>query len=244
MRRFAAYLLCLGALCLSACGKSTLDYVDPMIGTRGEGTQYGGMMPMAGVPFGSAHWVPMTRLTEVSVLSYNEADSLLLGFIGTRQPAIWMGDWGQVSFQPQIGDEPVTDYALRGQELASQAYTPYQGVVCAGGIETHYAALEHSAVFRFSKARHLVIDASRIATAGPSDPHPHPGHLTFSADGLSAAVVSKGKTLPLMRKNAYGEEYDFEYAFTGSAAGFSAPFSWNLTPVSVTKTSPRKFFPP
>ena len=186
MRRFAAYLLCLGALCLSACGKGALDYVDPMIGTRGEGTQYGGMMPMAGVPFGSAHWVPMTRLTEVSVLSYNEADSLLLGFIGTRQPAIWMGDWGQVSFQPQLGDEPVLDYALRGQKLESQAYTPYQGVVCAGGIETRYAALEHSAVFHFSKARHLVIDASRIAAAGPSDPHPHPGHLAFSADGLSA----------------------------------------------------------
>ena len=49
-------------LSLSACmifscrpdeGIKSLAYVDPLIGTQGAGTQYGGMMPMAGVPFGS-----------------------------------------------------------------------------------------------------------------------------------------------------------------------------------------------
>ncbi|MCR4564762.1 MAG: hypothetical protein K5651_01590, partial [Bacteroidales bacterium] len=103
----AALSVVLLVSCSQRDGLSALDYVDPMIGTQGDGTQYGGMMPMAGVPFGSIQWVPMTRLCEVGVLSYNESDSLLLGFIGTRQPAIWMGDWGQLSFQPQNGAEPV-----------------------------------------------------------------------------------------------------------------------------------------
>lgn len=173
-------------LCCSCSGWDNLLFVDPMIGTCGQGTQYGGMMPMAGVPFGSAQWVPMTRLTEVSVLSYNETDSLLLGFIGTRQPAIWMGDWGQVSIQPQTGEKPVLEYSNRGQPIENQEYTPYCAHVRAGGVDARFAAMEHSAVFEFSAARHLVIDASRMARKKVSDPDPHPGHLEFSSDGMSA----------------------------------------------------------
>ena len=30
-----------------------MDFVDPLIGTEGIGSQYGGMMPYTGVPFGS-----------------------------------------------------------------------------------------------------------------------------------------------------------------------------------------------
>lgn len=175
------------ALAVSCSAGDRLDYVDPLIGTQGEGTQYGGMMPMTGVPFGSAQWVPMTRLTDVSRLSYNSSDSLLLGFIGTRQPAIWMGDWGQVSLQPQITDKPLTVYSQRGQKISEVHFTPYEGRVSAGGIETHYSALEHSSAFEFSDIGHLVIDASRLAYLSASDPAPHPGHLEFAADGLSAS---------------------------------------------------------
>ena len=53
-------------------------------------------MPYTGVPFGSFHMVPMTRLNRVGQLSFNQADDTLIGFILTRQPAIWMGDWGEV----------------------------------------------------------------------------------------------------------------------------------------------------
>lgn len=177
--------LCILAVLALSC-QGNLKYVDPLIGTEGEGTQYGGMMPCTGVPFGSAHWVPMTRLTEVSSLSYNESDSLLLGFIGTRQPAIWMGDWGQVSFQPQL-DGPALDYENRGQAIEKEYYTPYYGEVSAGGIETKYSASEHSAVYEFSKIKHLVIDASRIAKHSASNPYPRPGHIEFSADRKSAS---------------------------------------------------------
>ena len=169
---------------LASCEKDGLEYVDPLIGTEGEGTEYGGLMPYIGVPFGSAQWTPMTRLNDVSRLSYNAADTLLLGFIGSRQPAIWMGDWGQVSFMPQIGDVDL-NYSSRGRRIEYEKYTPYSGNVTAGGINTCFVAMDHSAVFEFSDARHFIIDVSRLSEGQYSDHNPHPGHIDFSPDGYS-----------------------------------------------------------
>lgn len=163
-----------------------LKYVDPLIGTEGEGTEYGGLMPYIGVPFGSAQWTPMTRLNDVSCLSYNAADTLLLGFIGSRQPAIWMGDWGQVSFMPQIGEVDV-NYSSRGRRIEYEKYTPYSGNVTAGGISTRFAALDHSAVFEFSDAHHFVIDVSRLSEGQYSDHNSHSGHIDFTSDGYSVS---------------------------------------------------------
>ena len=73
---------------------AALDEVDPMIGTEGAGSEYGGMMPMTGVPFGSMHLVPVTRTNAVGRTSFNALDKNLLGFCLTRQPAIWMGEFG------------------------------------------------------------------------------------------------------------------------------------------------------
>ena len=185
-----------------------LSFVDPFIGTEGEGTEYGGLMPYVGVPFGSAQWTPMTRLCDVGCLSYISADSLLLGFIGSRQPAIWMGDWGQVSLQPQHEAVPVMGYARRGQRITEQLFTPYGGYVVADGIATRFAALEHAAVFEFSTARSLVIDASRASDGPYSDPAPHPGHLQFADDGRSlcgwnADLFDGGHTIPKPRFRGY-----------------------------------------
>lgn len=183
MRRIVELFTALTIILAGCYDNAGLDCVDPMIGTEGEGTEYGGLMPYVGVPFGSAQWTPMTRLNEVSCLSYNASDSLLIGFIGSRQPAIWMGDWGQVSLMPQNG--PVNmDYETRGCLIDAEEYTPYSGYVSAGGVETRFAALEHSAVFDFSDVRNLVIDASRLSGGQFSDSRPHPGHLEFSDDGL------------------------------------------------------------
>ncbi len=186
MKRYIA-LIVIVALALLAFRRSDgLKYVDPLIGTEGEGTEYGGLMPYVGVPFGSAQWTPMTRLNEVSRLSYNASDTMLLGFIGSRQPAIWMGDWGQVSFMARK-DVADMDYQSRGYKIEQEEYTPYSGYVVAGGIATSFAALEHSAVFKFSDARHFVIDVSRASEGQYSDPAPHPGHIDFSSDGYSVS---------------------------------------------------------
>ena len=84
------------ALCVCGANAQTIDFVDPLIGTEGLGTEYGGMQPYTCVPFGSFHAVPMTRTNAIGRLSFNSSDADLLGIILTRQPAIWMGDWGEV----------------------------------------------------------------------------------------------------------------------------------------------------
>ena len=113
-----------------------LAAVDPLIGTCGVGSNYGGMMPATCVPFGSFHLVPMTRLNRVGQLSYNEADDTLLGFILTRQPAIWMGDWGEVRVP------------IKPEKIESFAPTPYLGRMTAGGRRFEYTATMHAAWIR------------------------------------------------------------------------------------------------
>lgn len=186
MRKIAELITALAVVFTACTEHDGLSYVDPLIGTEGDGSEYGGLMPYIGVPFASAQWTAMTRLNEVSCLSYNSSDSLLLGFIASRQPAIWMGDWGQVSLMPQNGPVDM-DYRTRGQRIEAEEYTPYSGYVSAGGVGTWFSALEHSAIFEFSDVRNLVIDASRLSGGRYSDSRPHPGHLEFSPDGLSVS---------------------------------------------------------
>ena len=127
-----------GALVLpvAAGNRSALDFVDVLVGTEGTGSEYGGMMPATGVPFGSFHLVPMTRLNRVGQLSFNQSDDTLIGFILTRQPAIWMGDWGEF----RIPIEPA--------KIESHDYRPYYGRVVAGGCWAEYTATEHAAWIR------------------------------------------------------------------------------------------------
>ena len=135
---FAALLSCasLDFSASAAASRPALDYVDPLIGTEGHGSQYGGMMPYTGVPFGSFQLVPMTRLNRVGQLSFNQADDTLLGFILTRQPAIWMGDWGEV----RVPIEPARIESFRP--------APYLGRIAAGGRTFEYTATMHAAWIR------------------------------------------------------------------------------------------------
>ena len=116
--------------------ESSLDCIDPLIGTEGVGSEYGGMMPMVGVPFGSFQMVPMTRLNRVGQLSFNSSDDTLIGFILTRQPAIWMGDWGEV----RIPIEP--------RRIVRAEYAPFVARVVAGDRTYAFTATAHAAWLR------------------------------------------------------------------------------------------------
>ena len=126
----------LAAAMWASASADSLKYVDLLIGTEGSGSQYGGMMPYTGVPFGSFHMVPMTRFNRVGQLSFNSADDTLMGFILTRQPAIWMGDWGEV----RIPIEPA--------KIEDAEYTPYLARVKAGGRVFEYTATAHAVWLR------------------------------------------------------------------------------------------------
>ena len=76
-----------------------------MIGTDGaHQTEYGGTMPLVTAPFGMTNWVAMTRENRISRNPYHYQDKTISGFIGTHQPAIWMGDYGQMAVMPGSGD--------------------------------------------------------------------------------------------------------------------------------------------
>lgn len=116
---------------------TALSFVDPMIGTEGTGSEYGGMTPMTGVPFGSMHVIPVTRTNAVGRTWFNALDKELLGFVLSRQPAIWMGEFGAV---PIWLEKPLP--------IESVDAHPWRTVVKAGGRTYELAALSHAAVIR------------------------------------------------------------------------------------------------
>src|SRR5438045_704359 len=106
MNRFAVCLIIL--LMESLPGLATQNdaasYVNTLIGTQRSALGYGGTMPFVTTPFGMTSWTPQTRQNKISVTSYNYDDTTISGFIGTHQPAIWMGDYGYVTVIPQVGE--------------------------------------------------------------------------------------------------------------------------------------------
>ncbi|GAA2817617.1 hypothetical protein GCM10010441_47690 [Kitasatospora paracochleata] len=88
----------------TASATSNVDLVNPFIGTTGSSeSEYGGMLPTPSPPFAMTRWSPMTRNNYVSAAPYRLGDPKITGFIGTHQPAIWMGDSGYVVGMPGVG---------------------------------------------------------------------------------------------------------------------------------------------
>jgi len=196
--------LVLGATQVSlGAGKSAVDYIDPLIGTEGTGSDYGGMWPGVGQPFASLQWVGMTRLTEVGRTSYNFSDTNLVGFVGTRQPAIWMGDFGQVSLMARVGAVDV-DFKTRGyaflhaNEIAKPwLYRVAYGATKAGNVTVEMTGTERAGIFRVAfpagQGGHVVIDASRDYASGVSDLRPADGWIRIGEDGRTVEGWNKDR---------------------------------------------------
>ena len=121
---------------------SSLDFIDPMVGTEGAGTKSCGLMPYVGVPFGSMHLVPMTRWSYVRYTSFDSQDKLLRGFNLTRQPAIWMGEWGATRI---FFSEP--------KKIERIDAKPFLTTVKAGGKTYELTASSHVAYIRSDDER-------------------------------------------------------------------------------------------
>ena len=89
---------------LSPLHRDPLAYVNPLIGTQKSRIGYGGTMPFVSPPFAMTNWTPQTRQNKISITSYEYDDKAISGFIGTHQPAIWMGDYGYITLMPQVGE--------------------------------------------------------------------------------------------------------------------------------------------
>src|SRR5437764_3910018 len=86
-----------------AADRDPVSYVNPLIGTKSSRIGYGGTMPFVSPPFAMTNWTPQTRQNKISITSYNYDDTTMSGFIGTHQPAIWMGDYGYVTLMQEVG---------------------------------------------------------------------------------------------------------------------------------------------
>ncbi|MCA1629077.1 MAG: GH92 family glycosyl hydrolase [Acidobacteria bacterium] len=174
--RRAAPVARLIALCLAlnlpaaptAFAQQPVDEVNVMIGTTGPSVyDYGGMIPGVAAPFGMTHWTAQTRDNKISVYSYNHKDATIQGFIGTHQPAIWMGDYGQVILMPQAG-ELKTSKKLpfsHADETAAPNYYSVKMDDHGKPIRAEMTATTRAGFLRFtfpaSKTSHVVVTASR-----------------------------------------------------------------------------------
>ena len=99
-RAFLSLLFIL--FCAATCTAQVdpVDWVNLYIGTGSGPIGYGGTMPFVTPPFGMTNWTAQTRQNNLSVVSYKYEDTAISGFMGTHQPAIWMGDYGYVTLMP------------------------------------------------------------------------------------------------------------------------------------------------
>ncbi|KAJ6447173.1 alpha-1,2-mannosidase [Purpureocillium lavendulum] len=84
-------------------GAGVLQHVNPLIGTNGiSPNDNGGMIPSVAPPFGMSRWTPQTRENFISQVAYSDKDRRVHGFQATHQPAIWMGEQGQMVLMPGL----------------------------------------------------------------------------------------------------------------------------------------------
>src|SRR5713226_8016121 len=169
MHRLLVCFLFAGAFV--AAERDPLAYVNPLIGTQKSKIGYGGTMPFVSPPFAMTNWTPQTRQNKISVTSYEYGDTAITGFIGTHQPAIWMGDYGYVTLMPEIGS---INYAPEARRLSfthkDEVSTPYYYSVKMGSdvahrIDAEMTATDHAGYLRFAYPRgskaSVLIEATR-----------------------------------------------------------------------------------
>ncbi len=155
---------------------SPVDWVNTYIGTGGGGSDYGGTMPFVTTPFGTTNWTAQTRQNSISVSSYAFEDTTISGFIGTHQPAIWMGDYGYVTLIPEVDAIKTSQQERklpfsREHEITTPYY--YSVELDAGSsrrIRTEITATDHCGFLRFTFPKHseasVAVEATRAHTPG------------------------------------------------------------------------------
>ena len=159
-----------------AADRDVVSYVNPLIGTRKSAIGYGGTMPFVSPPFAMTNWTAQTRQNKISITSYNYDDPSISGFIGTHQPAIWMGDYGYVTLMPQVG---ALRTSFNGRKLkyshSSETASPNYYAVSLGAAENtairaEMTASERCAMFRFQFPKtgtaRILVESSRAGAAG------------------------------------------------------------------------------
>src|ERR1019366_1407707 len=166
-------------LATNAAAQAPADPIRLVNGFIGSGSGpigYGGTMPFVTPPFGMTDWTAQTRQNKVSVTSYKYEDSSISGFIGTHQPAIWMGDFGYVTLMPELDSLKTTpeERKLSFTHADETARPDYYSVSLhaddARRIHTEMTAAIHCGYLRFTfpagHAAIVMVEASRPGVPG------------------------------------------------------------------------------
>lgn len=150
--------------------------VNPYIGTGTGKIGYGGTMPFVTAPFGMTNWTAQTHQNKLGEVSYRYDDSAITGFIGTHQPAIWMGDYGYITIIPEIGNLKITPeerklaYSHRDEVAQADYYSVSMITPDGQKIRAELTASERCAYFRFTfpqgNSSRVLVEASRPGVAG------------------------------------------------------------------------------
>jgi predicted alpha-1,2-mannosidase len=179
---------CVFSVVAYAQERDAVAYVSPLIGTQKSAIGYGGTMPFVTPPFGMTDWTPQTRQNKISVTSYNYDDQSISGFIGTHQPAIWMGDYGYVTIMPQTGALQTTPDGRKlpfkhSNEISRPDY--YEVTLDAGngdGLRVEMTATERCAIFRIHFPKNgiarVLVEASRPGVPGYATASAHSREIT------------------------------------------------------------------
>jgi len=77
-------------------------------------------------------WVAQTQSHYVSATPFNWTLNRVMGVVGTRQPAIWMGESAPISVSAGVGPDVVVDFEKRGLEVVRETGGEKEEVVSAG----------------------------------------------------------------------------------------------------------------
>jgi predicted alpha-1,2-mannosidase len=158
------------------------DKVNPIIGTTGPAgvVNYGGVCPWVTPPHGMTHWTPMTQENRISRLPYRNEQRTMIGFMGSHQPTVWMGDYGFLTLMPEVGGQEVRpkDRGMQivpGTEISKPYFYSVQltnvqevadGSFDRTGIDAQMTASARCAMFKFKFPEgywsHVFIEMSRV----------------------------------------------------------------------------------
>ena len=167
------------ALAASAAAQGPADpirLVNVFIGSGSGPIGYGGTMPFVTPPFGMTDWTAQTRQNKVSTVSYKYEDRSISGFMGTHQPAIWMGDFGYVTLMPELEslkttpDERKLPFTHADEIARPDYYSVSLQADNARRIRTEMTATAHCGYLRFTfpadHASIVIVEASRPGIDG------------------------------------------------------------------------------
>lgn len=130
-------------------------YFDRLIGNGGDSPNgSGGMIPSTSPPFAMTRWVAQTSENYVSVTPYNYTATSIHGFQATHQPAIWMGESGQVVISPGAGQvQPKFDnrgmsFTHENEVITASYYSVNMNAIEGGQISAEQSSSTLSVLYR------------------------------------------------------------------------------------------------